>query len=64
MNRNRHISEKADQKRVRSGHRVNKDFKVVTYPTHKKHIQPHLPHDYATTKKERYLQLVHSKKAM
>lgn len=37
MNRNRHLSRKPNQKRVRSGVNVNPNFKVVTYPTLTKH---------------------------
>ena len=54
MNRNRHLSEKENQKRVLSGGHHNKEFKVVTYPTHKKHVQPHNDKDWATKPKKRH----------
>lgn len=53
MNKNRKLSNKADQKRVRSGVNVNENFKIVEYPTHEKHVQPHLEKDYATKTRKR-----------
>lgn len=54
MNRNRHLSTKANQKIVHSGANHNEMSHVVVCPTYEKHVQRHLEKEYATsTRKKR-----------
>ena len=64
MNRNRHLSTKKGQKRVRSGANVSPEFKVVLYPDHVKHTQPHNLPQFATKTRAQQMRFTHSKKKM
>lgn len=53
MNRNGHISTKKDQRRVRDSHNASPEFRVVIFPNHEIHTQPHMTRKNATKKKRR-----------
>ena len=53
MNRNRHLSEKENQRIIHSGGNHSSEYHVVICPTHKKHVQPHMSKRNATKKKRR-----------
>lgn len=53
MNRNGHISTKKDQKKMHSGGHHNQAFRLVIFPNHEIHTQPHMTRKNATKKKRR-----------